>query len=85
MANLNDIRLRIINSAPCRIKFLEKKPVCFPYGVLFITGNDNGLSVTFGDLTVPVTILEAFMLMGKAKGVVVGQDYIETRNLIFRF
>ena len=50
----DDMRLRVINNAPCPVEFLDSLPGCFPYGLLIFSLDDAGihLQATFGDLTV---------------------------------
>lgn len=61
----NDMRLRVVNSAPCPIQLVDHRPDCFPYGTLYIS--KSGFA-TFGDLSVPVNLRQAVELMMEANG-----------------
>lgn len=65
MSDFNDMRLRVVNAAPCDVEYQLAKPPCFPYGVLLFTTDtrDESLCATFGDLSITVTAKEAFELL----------------------
>lgn len=86
MSNFYDMQFRVQSNASCQIMFLKRKPACFPYGVLFIVGEEEtGLQAVFGDLTIPVTTMQAFELMRLAGGPIAGGTSIEEKGRIYRF
>lgn len=63
--HFQDMRLRIINAAPCPIEFVPGQLGSWPYGTLFIA---EGGIVIFGDLTIRATqaqIQQFIMLAAK--------------------
>lgn len=81
------MHLRLRNAAPCGIKFMRKRPGCFPSGTLFISGSDEeGFEATFGDLTVPIeSTMRMIALILLAGGDIVAENFIETEHLRFNF
>jgi len=67
----NDMRLRVINNAPCEYEFVERKLGCWPYGKLFIVRPADGfgdtVTVFFGDLTVELPARQVLELVRLAR------------------
>lgn len=64
-----DMKRRVRNEGKCPMRFLSAKPWCWPYGELLFVYNTDGLTATFGDLTIPLeTADEVAQLVALADG-----------------
>ena len=75
MSDFNDMKSRVINAAPCPIRYEEVRPPCYPFGTLIISVSlDSDRAdqpylwpvgfwyVSLGDLTVLCNAEEIFEL-----------------------
>ena len=84
MGSYADMRMRVVNAAPCEVRaapfvvrIVEGRPTLggsWPGSVLLLGLTEDGEQAfaTFGDLTVPVTLLQALelvLLAGGAQGI----------------
>jgi len=65
-----DMRLRVLNQRKCpvvmNISFKQEEMGCWPNGTLFLYLREGQLMACFGDLVIPITIQEMFILISIA-------------------
>ena len=67
--DIGDMQRRVINHAPCDVRFEMVKPPCWFYGELIFSYNGgDGVQATFGDLTIVVDVKQMLELSSLATG-----------------
>lgn len=61
--DFRDMRLRVLNQRDCPVVFKEHGLASWPYGTLFFWLLGEQVRAVFGDLSIPVTLQEMFILL----------------------